>query len=64
MGAFIGILIANVFYTFGPLHWYYFSSRSSVAVPMFASIFAIGLFWRSVQEIRQSLDCGGHPRHR
>ena len=44
-GAFIGILIANVFYTFGPLHWYYFSSRSSVAVPMFASIFAIGLFF-------------------
>ena len=44
-GAFIGILIANVFYTFGPLHWYYFSSRSSVAVPMFASIFLIGLFF-------------------
>jgi membrane protease YdiL (CAAX protease family) len=44
-GAFIGILIANVFYTFGPLHWYYFSSRASVAVPMFASIFAIGLFF-------------------
>ena len=44
-GAFIGILVANVFYTFGPLHWYYFSSRSSVAVPMFASIFAIGLFF-------------------
>ena len=44
-GAFIGILVANVFYTFGPLHWYYFSSRSSVAIPMFASIFAIGLFF-------------------
>lgn len=44
-GAFIGILIANVFYTFGPLHCYYFSSRSSLAVPMFASIFAIGLFF-------------------
>jgi len=44
-GAFIGILIANVFYTFGPLHWYYFSTRSSLAVPMFASIFAIGLFF-------------------
>ena len=44
-GAFIGILIANVFYTFGPLHWYYFSSRSSVAVPMFASIFLIGIFF-------------------
>jgi membrane protease YdiL (CAAX protease family) len=44
-GVFIGILIANVFYTFGPLHWYYFSARGSLAVPMFASIFAIGLFF-------------------
>ena len=44
-GAFAGILIANVLYTFGPLHWNYFSSRSSVAVPMFAAIFAIGLFF-------------------
>jgi CAAX protease family protein len=44
-GAFAGILIANVFYTFGPLHWSYFSARSSVAVPMFAAIFAIGLFF-------------------
>ena len=44
-GAFIGILIANIFYTFGPLHWTYFSARGSVAVPMFASIFAIGLFF-------------------
>jgi membrane protease YdiL (CAAX protease family) len=44
-GALIGILVANVFYTFGPLHWYHFSSPSSVAVPMFASIFAIGLFF-------------------
>src|ERR1700736_153541 len=44
-GAFIGILIANVFYTFGPLHWNYFAARSSVAIPMFAAIFAIGLFF-------------------
>jgi membrane protease YdiL (CAAX protease family) len=44
-GAIIGILLANVLYTFGPLHWNYFSSRGSVAVPMFASIFAIGLFF-------------------
>jgi uncharacterized protein len=51
-GAFVGILVANAFYTFGPLHWYYFSARAALAVPMFASIFAIGLFfgalfWRS-----------------
>lgn len=44
-GAFVGILIANVLYTFGPLHWNYFSARSSVAVPMFAATFAIGLFF-------------------
>ena len=41
-GAFAGILIANVLYTFGPLHWNHFSP---VNVPMFASIFAIGLFF-------------------
>jgi membrane protease YdiL (CAAX protease family) len=44
-GAVIGILIANILYTFGPLHWNYFWSRSAVAVPMFAAIFAIGLFF-------------------
>jgi membrane protease YdiL (CAAX protease family) len=41
-GAFLGILVSNVLYTFGPLHWNYFSP---VNVPMFASIFAIGLFF-------------------
>jgi uncharacterized protein len=41
-GAFAGIVIANVLYTFGPLHWNYWSP---VNVPMFASIFAIGLFF-------------------
>jgi membrane protease YdiL (CAAX protease family) len=40
-----GIVVANVVYTFGPLHWYYFASRGSLAVPMFASIFVIGLFF-------------------
>ena len=44
-GAFIGILAANVLYTFGPLHSYYFASRSSLALPMFTAIFAIGLFF-------------------
>jgi len=51
-GTLAGILTANVFYTFGPLHWYYFAAHGSLAVPMFAAIFAIGLFfgvlfWRS-----------------
>jgi membrane protease YdiL (CAAX protease family) len=44
-GVFAGILSANLFYTFGPLHWYYFAAQRSLAVPMFASIFAIGLFF-------------------
>jgi membrane protease YdiL (CAAX protease family) len=44
-GPVIGILAANVLYTFGPLHSYYFASRSSLALPMFAGIFAIGLFF-------------------
>jgi CAAX protease family protein len=51
-GVVTGILVANVLYTFGPLHWYYFASRAPLAIPMFASIFVIGLFfgvlyWRS-----------------
>jgi membrane protease YdiL (CAAX protease family) len=41
----VGIFVANVLYTFGPLHWNYFGSRVSVAVPMFMAIFAIGLFF-------------------
>jgi uncharacterized protein len=44
-GTFVGILIANIVYTFGPLHWNYFWSRSSLALPMFAAIFAIGLLF-------------------
>lgn len=41
-GAFAGILVANLLYTFGPLHW---NHLTPVNVPMFASIFAIGLFF-------------------
>jgi membrane protease YdiL (CAAX protease family) len=49
-GAPIGIVVANVLYTFGPLHWSYFASRASLAVPMFASIFVIGLFFGVLYE--------------
>ena len=50
--AWIGILAASLLYTFGPLHWNYLDSRPSLAVPMCASIFAVGMFfgalyWRS-----------------
>lgn len=44
-GALGGILGANVLYSFGPLHWYYFASPASLAWPMFTSIFLIGLFF-------------------
>jgi len=44
-GVFAGITAANILYTFGPLHWVYFSARLSLAVPMFAGIFGIGLFF-------------------
>jgi membrane protease YdiL (CAAX protease family) len=48
-----GILVSNLVYTFGPLHFYHFSGGSlPEALTMFAGIFAIGLFfavlmWRS-----------------
>jgi membrane protease YdiL (CAAX protease family) len=41
-GALAGIVVANLLYTFGPLHWNHFTPMN---VPMFASIFAIGLFF-------------------
>jgi membrane protease YdiL (CAAX protease family) len=44
-GAVAGILVANALYTFGPLHSHYFASRASLAVPMFAATFAIGLLF-------------------
>jgi membrane protease YdiL (CAAX protease family) len=46
-----GILVSNCLFTFGPLHFYHFAHTSPPA-PVFAGIFAIGLFfalvfWRS-----------------
>jgi membrane protease YdiL (CAAX protease family) len=40
-----GVLSANLLYTFGPLHTYHLASPASVAAPMFAAIFLIGLFF-------------------
>lgn len=51
-GALAGITVSNIFYTFGPLHSTYFFSNVSLAVPMFAAIFAIGLLFAGV--FRQS----------
>jgi membrane protease YdiL (CAAX protease family) len=47
-GAVAGILLSNLLFTFGPLHYYYFGSPASVAVPMFGAIFAIGLLFAVV----------------
>ena len=44
LGALSGILIGNLLFTFGPLHFYHFRDATS-AVSMFAGIFAIGLFF-------------------
>ena len=43
-GAPLGILLSNNLYTLGPLHFYHFSGTAP-ALPMFAAIFAIGLFF-------------------
>ena len=44
-GVTAGILASNLVFTFGPLHFYHFSSAPSRAAGMFAGIFAIGLFF-------------------
>lgn len=47
MGAVAGILVGNLLYTFGPLHFYYFF-QTPPPVGMFAAIFAIGLFFAAL----------------
>jgi membrane protease YdiL (CAAX protease family) len=42
-GAVTSVLLADLAYTFGPLHFYHFAGASPVA--MFAAIFAIGLYF-------------------
>ena len=52
-GVLAGILVSNLLFTFGPLHFYHFStSVPGQAFPLFVGIFSIGLFfgvvfWRS-----------------
>jgi CAAX protease family protein len=47
-GPLTGIPISNALYTFGPQHYYYFGSRPSLAFPMFAAIFTMGLVFAMV----------------
>jgi CAAX protease family protein len=49
------IVVANILFTFGPLHWNYFFERASLAVPMLASIFAIGLYFGAVYQRSRNL---------
>jgi membrane protease YdiL (CAAX protease family) len=44
IGAVAGILVGNLLFTFGPLHFYYFF-KTPPALGMLAAIFAIGLFF-------------------
>jgi membrane protease YdiL (CAAX protease family) len=45
-GSLAGILVANSLYTFGPLHFHRFvQGPPARSLPMFAGIFAIGLFF-------------------
>jgi len=44
-GVWMGIVAANLLFTFGPLHANHYGARAELAVPMFASIFLIGLFF-------------------
>jgi CAAX protease family protein len=44
-GALAGILVSNLLFTFGPLHWHYLSLPASRAIPLYAATFAMGLFF-------------------
>lgn len=44
-----GILVSNVLFTFGPLHFYHFS-RAAASIPTFAAIFVTGLFFATLFE--------------
>lgn len=54
-GAGPGIIGANILYTFGPLHYYYFAAPLGLAVPMFAAIFAIGLLFGTLYRLSGNL---------
>ena len=47
-GAAPGIVVANVLYAFGPLHANYYAAEPSIAAPMFAAIFGIGLVFATI----------------
>jgi membrane protease YdiL (CAAX protease family) len=54
-GAVPAIVVANVLFTFGPLHWNYLLAPASLAVPMLTAIFAIGLYFGAVYQRSRNL---------
>ena len=46
-GAVRGILVSNIVFTFGPLHFYHFA-RGVASFPTFAAIFVTGLFFATL----------------
>ena len=56
LGAVLAVVVANVLFTFGPLHWtYYLTSGNAIAVTMLARIFAIGLFFGAMYQRSRNL---------
>jgi uncharacterized protein len=47
LGAIAGVVLANLVFTFGPLHFYHFGDAAPAA--MFAGIFAIGLYFGALR---------------
>ena len=54
-GAAVAIVLANVLFTFGPLHWVYLTSNSPNAVPMLVAIFAMGLYFGALYQRSRNL---------
>ena len=52
MGAVPAVLVANVLFTFGPLHWYYVISKD---MPMLGAVFAIGLYFGALYQRSRNL---------
>ncbi|HNR77730.1 MAG TPA: CPBP family intramembrane metalloprotease [Parvularculaceae bacterium] len=54
LGAVAGVILANIAFTFGPLHYYHFA-ESSNPLTMFGAIFAIGLLFGVIRRRSDNL---------
>jgi membrane protease YdiL (CAAX protease family) len=55
LGAVPAVLVANVLFTFGPLHWNRLTSDSPGAIPMLALTFVAGLFFGAIYQRSRNL---------